>query len=67
MYILLSRQSPLPQVPHIRFTPHSSGLLDCVHTGVCGPIDKASVGGAGYFVLSKDEHSDWGGKVYRDA
>lgn len=32
------------QVPHLRSIPCSSGMLDLVHTDVCGPIEISSVG-----------------------
>lgn len=35
----------------------SSGLLEIVHTDVCGPMENISIGGAKYFLLFVDDHS----------
>jgi Reverse transcriptase (RNA-dependent DNA polymerase)/gag-polypeptide of LTR copia-type/Integrase core domain/GAG-pre-integrase domain len=37
----------------------ASGLLDLVHSDVCGPMQVPSMGGSRYFVTFTDDHSKW--------
>jgi Integrase core domain len=37
----------------------ANGLLDLVHSDVCGPMQVASMGGSRYFVGFTDDHSKW--------
>ncbi|KAL0455848.1 UNVERIFIED_CONTAM: hypothetical protein Slati_0924000 [Sesamum latifolium] len=41
----------------------ANGLLDLVHTDVCGPLNTTARGGYSYFIIFTDDHS-WYGYVY---
>ena len=40
-------------------TPKANGIAGRIHSDVCGPMSHASLGGARYFVVFKDEFSSW--------
>jgi len=42
-----------------RSSKRSSGLLDLVHSDVCGPMEADSIGGSRYFVTFIDDFSNW--------
>jgi len=46
-------------IPKERTSERATGILDLVHTDVCGPIEVASVGQSRYFVTFIDDHSGW--------
>jgi len=46
-------------IPKIRTSSRASGMLDRVHSDVCGPLEVPSLGGSRYFVTFIDEHSNW--------
>ena len=47
--------SPIPK----RSETRSTGLLDLVHSDICGPMEVPSLGGSRYFVYFIDDHSKW--------
>ena len=46
-------------IPRVRSSGRAAGLLDLVHSDVCGPLQVPSLGGARYFVTFIDDHSGW--------
>ncbi len=46
-------------VPKERTSERAKGMLDRVHSDVCGPMEISSLGGSRYFVTFIDEHSNW--------
>ncbi|KAL0378658.1 UNVERIFIED_CONTAM: hypothetical protein Sradi_3171300 [Sesamum radiatum] len=49
--------------PSVGQSAISKGLLDLVHTYVCGPLSTPARGGFLYFITFTDDHS-WYGYVY---
>ena len=49
-------RSPIPKA---RSTGRATGLLNLVHSDVCGPMQVPSLGGARNFVTFIDDHSGW--------
>ena len=47
--------SPIPKHSETR----STGLLDLVHSDICGPMQVPSLGGSRYFVSFIDDYSKW--------
>ncbi|KAL0284389.1 UNVERIFIED_CONTAM: Retrovirus-related Pol polyprotein from transposon TNT 1-94 [Sesamum angustifolium] len=41
-------------------TTFASGLLDLIHTDVCGPLNTPARGGYAYFITFTDDHSRYG-------
>ncbi len=46
-------------IPKERTSERAKGMLDRIHSDVCGPMDLPSLGGSKYFVTFIDEHSNW--------
>ena len=46
-------------IPAVRTSARASGMLDRIHSDVCGPMEEVSIGGSRYFVSFIDEHSSW--------
>ena len=46
-------------IPKERSSELAKGILDRVHSDVCGPVETPSIGGSRYFVTFIDEHSNW--------
>jgi len=44
---------------HTSTTPKATTIAGRIHSDVCGPMSHASLGGARYFVVFKDEFSSW--------
>lgn len=51
-----AHRSPIPKE---RTSEVVKGMLDRIHSDVCGPIEIPSLGGSRYFVTFIDEHSNW--------
>ncbi len=51
-----AHRSPIPKE---RTSERAKGMLDRIHSDVCGPMDVPSLGGSRYFVTFIDEHSNW--------
>ena len=51
-----AHRSPIPKA---RSSERAKGMLDRIHSDVCGPMDVPSLGGSRYFVTFIDEHSNW--------
>lgn len=51
-----AHRSPIPKESS---SERARGMLDSVHSDVCGPMEIPSLGGSRYFVTSIDEHSNW--------
>ncbi|KAL0455316.1 UNVERIFIED_CONTAM: hypothetical protein Slati_0870800 [Sesamum latifolium] len=49
--------------PFVRQSMLANGLLDLIHTDVCGPLNTQARGGFSYFITFIDDHS-WYGYVY---
>ena len=54
----VSKASRSP-IPKERTSDRAKGMLDRIHSDVCGPLDVPSLGGSKYFVTFIDEHSNW--------
>lgn len=54
---ILGKQTriPFPKSSNSR----STKLLELIHTDLCGPMRKTSIGGARYFITFKDDKSKW--------
>ncbi|KAL0367172.1 UNVERIFIED_CONTAM: hypothetical protein Sradi_3607300 [Sesamum radiatum] len=46
--------------PFVGQSAIDNGLLDLVHTDVCGPLSTPARGGFSYFIISTDDHSRYG-------
>lgn len=46
-------------IPTERTSDRATGLLDRVHSDVCGPLEVPSIGGSRYFATFNNEHSNW--------
>ncbi|KAL0394340.1 UNVERIFIED_CONTAM: hypothetical protein Slati_4400200 [Sesamum latifolium] len=46
--------------PFVRQSALASGLLDLIHTDVCGPLNTPTRGGYSYFITFTDDHSRYG-------
>ena len=46
-------------IPKVRSTVRSLFPLELVHSDICGPLEKQSVGGAKYFITFIDDHTNW--------
>ena len=49
----------MTRAPFPKRTERKSGLLEIVHTDVCGPMRTESIGRGRYFVIFIDDHSKW--------
>ena len=47
----------LGSTPRLSNYSRSAGILDLVHSDVCGPISSVSLGGCEYYVKFIDDHS----------
>ena len=50
---------PRSPIPKQRTSGRTKGMLDLVHSDVCGPLQVQSMGGAKYFVTFIDDRSEW--------
>lgn len=46
-------------IPKERTSGRAEGLLDLVHSDVCGPMQVTSLGGSRYFITFIDDYSNW--------
>ena len=53
----------MTKAPFTKIGERTGGLLDLIHTDVCGPFNKQARGGYNYFITFTDDFS-WFGYVY---
>ena len=46
-------------IPKTRSTGRALFPLQLVHSDICGPLEKQSIGGANYFITFIDDHTNW--------
>ncbi|KAL0411220.1 UNVERIFIED_CONTAM: hypothetical protein Slati_3711700 [Sesamum latifolium] len=46
--------------PFVGQSTFANGLLDLIHTDVCGPLNTQARGGFSYFIIFIDDHSRYG-------
>ncbi|KAL0319632.1 UNVERIFIED_CONTAM: Retrovirus-related Pol polyprotein from transposon TNT 1-94 [Sesamum radiatum] len=59
----VSSMGKITKKPFVGQSAIAKGLLDLVHTDVCGPLSIPATGGFSYFINFTDDHS-WYGYVY---